>query len=313
MNTLKSLDQVVGQRLVVEQVKVALQAAKNDGTKFDHAMLVGGPGLGKTQTSQLIGQEMADGYLEVLGQSLSSTDQLNPTLLSLTSRGKRPVLFIDEAHELPREVQTALYLALDQGRIVLQGRNNTRPIRIPIGCDFTVLLATTHEFQLLAPLRDRMKLVLRFQYYSSTELEHICKGRADSMGWEVETMDLFPSIANRSRGTPRLALRLLQSAYRCTRGRNGKTISIQDLVLACELDGIDGDGLGELDRQYLLILAEAPTPVNVAASRLGIQGKTISDCIEPYLLRTCLIFKDESSKRNLTQKGRDLVESHQNA
>jgi len=313
MNSLTSLDQVVGQKLVVEQAKVALQAAKNDGTKFDHAMLVGGPGLGKTQISQLIGNEMADGFLEVLGQSLSSTDQLNPTLLSLATRGQRPVLFIDEAHELPKDIQTALYLALDQGKVVLQGRNNSRPIGIPIGCDFTVLLATTHEYQLLPPLRDRMKLVLRFQHYSSSELEEISKARADAMNWRVENQAVFSSIAGRSRGTPRLALRLLQAAYRCSRGRNGSTISVEDLELACELDGIDSSGLGHLDRQYLLILAEGPTALNVAASRLGIQSKTVSDCLEPYLLRTGLMYKDESTKRKLTQRGRELVESFHNA
>ena len=304
---------MVGQRGVVDQIKVALQAAKNDGTKFDHSMLVGGPGLGKTQISQLIGQEMADGFLEVLGQSLASTDQLNPTLLSLNSRGKRPILFIDESHELPKEVQTALYLALDQGKVVLHGRNNTRPIGIPIGCDFTVLLATTHEYQLLPPLRDRMKLVLRFRHYSSSELEEIAEARCSSMGWRVENRDVFLSIATRSRGTPRLALRLLQAAYRCSRGRNGSTISGQDLKLACELDGTDSNGLGELDRQYLMILAEGPTALNVASSRLGVQSKTVSDCIEPYLLRTGLMYKDESTKRKLTQRGRELVEGFQDA
>lgn len=313
MKTVTSLNQIVGQRLVVDQVKVGLRAAKNDGVKFDHAMLVGGPGLGKTQISQLIANEMANGFLEVLGQSLSSTEQLNPTLLSLASRGKNPVLLVDEAHELPREVQTALYLALDQGKVVIQGRNNSRPIAIPIGCDFTVLLATTHEFQLLPPLRDRMKLILRFNLYSANELAEIVEARCASMGWEVEEEDVFISIAARSRGTPRLALRLLHAAYRCSRGRNGSTISVKDLDLACQLEGIDSRGLNELDRQYLRILAEGPTPLNVASSRLGIQAKTISDCIEPYLLRTGLVSKDESSKRNLTQKGRELVEGLQNA
>jgi Holliday junction DNA helicase RuvB len=162
-----SLSHLIGQRSVVEQVKVALDAAQQDGKKFDHALLVGGAGLGKTQTAKVIAHEMAADFNEVLGQAIASPADLNAVLLSATEKS---VVFVDEAHELEKEYQTALYLALDQRRVFLQGgRTGRTPQSIPVA-DFTLLLATTDEYRLLQPLRDRMRLVLRFEFYSAGEL-----------------------------------------------------------------------------------------------------------------------------------------------
>ena len=162
-----SLSHLIGQRSVIEQVKVALDAAQQDGRKFDHALCVGGPGLGKTQICQVIGQEMATDYLEFLGQSITSVADLNAVLLSATDRA---IVTVDECHELPKSVQTALYLALDRKKVILQaGKTGGTPISIPIA-NFSLLLATTDEYQLLAPLRDRMRLILRFEFYTVEEL-----------------------------------------------------------------------------------------------------------------------------------------------
>src|SRR5262245_26626571 len=138
-----SLSHLIGQRSVIEQVNVGLDAAQQDGKKFDHALLTGGPGLGKTQLAKVIAAEMAAGFHEVLGQSVASPAEFNALLLKAQDKD---IIFVDEAHELPKEYQTRLYLALDQRRVFLQGGKSGRmPQSIPLA-DFSLLLATTDEF-----------------------------------------------------------------------------------------------------------------------------------------------------------------------
>lgn len=207
----------------------------------------------------------------------------------------------DESHELPKQQQTALYLALDQRKIVLAGSGRT-PTSIPIA-NFTLLLATTDEFSLLQPLRDRMKLVLRFQFYSVDELTTLVKQRSQGLRWSVDE-EAFEQIAQRSRGTPRLGLRLLQSCRRVCRSEGKSTITQEHLERACLLEGIDALGLGPVEQQYLMILAERDTRLNVIASRLGLPPRTVNQVTEPFLLRFGLICKDDQGRRQLTADGR---------
>lgn len=296
-----SISHIVGQRSVIEQVKVALDAAQQDGRKFDHAMCVGGPGLGKTQICQLIGQEMGTDYLEYLGQSITSVADLNSILLSATDRA---VVAIDESHELPKSVQTALYLALDRKKVILQGgKKGGTPISIPIA-DFSLLLATTDEYQLLAPLRDRMRLVLRFEFYSVEELEQILRHRLKALGWEYDQA-VLPQIAQRSRGIPRLALRLAQAAWRCARSLGESVITQTHLDRACVLEQIDDLGLGPTEQAYLRILGDGDSRLNVIASRLGLPARTISQVTESFLIRAGLVVKDDQGRRQLTALGRE--------
>lgn len=207
-----SLADLIGQRSVVDQVRVALDAARHDGKKFDHSLLTGPPGCGKTQTAKVIAAEMDSEYHEVLGQAIASPADFNALLLGAKDRD---VILIDEAHELEKEFQTALYLACDQRRVFLQSRAKASPQSIPLA-DFTILLATTDDFALLAPLRDRMKVTLRFGFYSTDDLVELLRQRSSALRWPVEE-DVLSPIAVRSRGTPRLALRLLQSCRRVAR------------------------------------------------------------------------------------------------
>ena len=188
--------------------------------------------------------------------------------------------------------------------MLLQGsRKGSTPVAIPLK-DFTLLLASTDEYQLLQPLRDRMRLTLRFQFYKTEDLEKIVRMRAAALGWEVEP-GVFPEIAQRSRGTPRLALRLLQAAHRVARAEAGEVITVAHLERACTLEGIDHLGLGPTEQQYLKILLEGPTRLNVLASRLGLPSKTISDVTESFLIRASLVVKDDQGRRQLTAAGRD--------
>ena len=275
--------------------------AQQDNRKFDHALLVGFPGAGKTATAQIIAAEMGTDFLELLGQSIRGIGDLNALLLEATDRA---VVFIDEAHELSKSLQTALYLALDQRRVLLQGgRKGSSPVGVPIQ-DFTLLLATTDEYQLLQPIRDRMRLTLRFQYYDPKDLEQIVRMRAAALGWEVETA-VFPAIAQRSRGTPRLALRLLQAGHRVARSEAGDVLTIGNLERAFSLESIDSKGCGPTEKQYIKILLEGPTRLNMLASRLGLPSRTVAEVTEPYLIRSGLVLKDDGGKRQLTAEGRE--------
>jgi len=295
-----SLSHLIGQRSVVEQVRVALDAAQQDGKKFDHALLTGGAGLGKTQTAKVIAAEMAADFHDVLGQSVSNPADFNALLLKAQ---EKDVIFIDEAHLLDKEYQTSLFIALDQRRVFLQGgKSGKMPQSIPLN-DFTLLLATTDEYRLLQPLRDRMKLVLRFEFYGVGELVELLRQRIQALRWAVDDNVLAP-IARRSRGTPRLALRLLQAARRVARSEGESAIIPGHLERACTLEQIDPLGLGPTEKAYLLLLAEGASRLNVIASRLGLPSRTVAEVSEPFLLRAGLVMKDDNGRRQLTADGR---------
>lgn len=293
-----SVAHIVGQPGVVEQVKVAIDAAFQDNRRFDHAMLVGPPGMGKSMVANVIAQEMATDFLEVLGQSVANIGDLNALLLQATTNA---VVHIDECHELDKKLQTALYLALDKRKVFISGGKAVQAIPI---ADFTLLLSTTDEYCCLAPLRDRMRLVLRFEFYSEHDLTTLLHQRTKALGWDVHE-GLFPLIAQRSRGTPRWALRLLQSCRRVCRSEGSETITVEHLHRACALEGIDDLGLGLTEQQYLRLLGDGPMRLNVIASALGLPARTVSQVTEPFLIRAGLIAKDDQSRRQLTSKGYD--------
>lgn len=271
-------------------------AAFQDNRRFDHAMLVGPPGMGKSMVANVIAQEMATDFLEVLGQSIANVGDLNALLLQATTNA---VVHIDECHELDKKLQTALYLAMDKRKVFISGGKAVQAIPIS---DFTLLLSTTDEYCLLQPLRDRMRLVLRFEFYSEADLTTLLRQRTKALGWDVND-GLFPLIARRSRGTPRWALRLLQACRRVCRSEGGETITVDHLHRACALEQIDDLGLGPTEQQYLRLLADGPVRLNVIASALGLPARTVSQVTEPFLIRAGLIAKDDQSRRQLTAAG----------
>lgn len=295
-----SISHVVGQKSVVEQVSVALDAAFTDGRPMDSALLVGPPGCGKTLVAHVVAQEMASDLHEVLGQTLTGPAELNSVLLQAKDRD---IVFIDEAHEIPKQLQTTLYLAIDQARILLSTGKGGAPSAIPLR-RFTLMLASTDEHQLLQPLRDRMKLLLRFQFYDTEELSQLLHHRIQALSWDIEE-EILPLIAQRSRGTPRLAIRLLQSARRVCRSEGESTITRAHLNRACALEQLDSLGLGPIEQQYLAVLAEGTVRLNVVSSRVALPARTLSQVVEPFLIRAGLVGKDNGGRRQLTAKGRE--------
>lgn len=297
-----SLKHLIGQRSVVDQVSVALEAAFADNKRMDSALLVGPPGLGKSALAHVIAAEMATNLHEVLGQSIACTADLNALLLAAKDQD---VVHIDEAHELPKPYQTALYLAIDQKKVLVNLGRASGAESIPIA-DFTLLLSTTDEYCLLQPLRDRMKLLLRFGFYAVDELEIVVRHRAKALRWELDE-EVPAQIAKRARGTPRLALRLLQSCRRVCRAANEHQITVEHLLKACSLEEVDLLGLGATEQQYLAILADGPCRLNVIASMIGLPAKTISQVTEPFLIRAALVIKDDQGRRQLTSLGLEHV------
>jgi len=296
-----SLSHLIGQKSVVDQVAVAIDAAFADNKRMDHCLLVGPAGVGKTAVANVIACEMAGQLHELLGQSIKTPADLNAVLLTAQSGD---LVHIDEVHELKKEYQTALYLAIDKQQIFLQsGKPGRTPQSFPVE-DFTLLMSTTDEHRLLQPLRDRMRLVLRFDFYSPEDLTTVLVLRSRALSWDVEEQ-LFPEIAIRSRGTPRLALRLLQSCRRVCRAEGEATITLRHLQRACRLEQIDDLGLGPTEQQYLRVVAGGGNRLNVIASTLGLPTRTVSQVVESFLVRAGLIFKDDQGRRELTPFGRE--------
>jgi Holliday junction DNA helicase RuvB len=293
-----SLAHIVGQTTVINQLRVALDAAFEDHKRLDDALLVGPPGLGKSQIASVIGHELATKYHEVLGQSIKHIGDLNALLLAA---GDQEVVFIDEVHELNKSFQTSLYLGLDKRRIVVRGGRSYQSIPL---ADFTLLLGTTDEYSLLQPLRDRMRMLLRFDFYSRDELAKIIVHRARALQWAIDE-SLPPLIAQRARGTPRLALRLLQACWRVCRAEGERSVTTEHLRKACALEHLDDRGLGPMEQRYLKILAEGASRLNVIASMLGLPARTLSTVTEPFLLRAGLVLKDDAGRRQLTAQGQE--------
>jgi Holliday junction DNA helicase RuvB len=295
-----TLNHLIGQRAVVSQVKVALEAAYADNSRVCHMLMTGAPGLGKTLLAQIVAKEMAADFNEVLGQSLAQPSDLFGLLLQATDKS---VVFVDEADELPAQIQTTLYRAVEERKLFLpQSSSASGAKSIPLA-DFTLLLASNHEHSLVQPLRDRMKLILRFEQYSEAELCELVHQRARALHWGLAN-DVVPLIAERGRGTPRLALRLLEACRRTCRSELGVAISRRHFNRTCELEGIDALGLDRQEIQLLRILKDAGAAVrlNVLASRLGLPPRTVSDVVERHLVQLGLIDKSPEGRR-ITAKG----------
>jgi Holliday junction DNA helicase RuvB len=286
------------QKAMLDLVRLTLDVCFQDGSKFPHASLVGSPGLGKSALATTIATELAVPITEVTGLSVRTPADLNSVLLSATDKS---LVFIDEADLMGTPSSTLLIVALTSGRLCLSSGGSIKSLPL---ADFTVLLATTEEYGLLQPLRDRMRLTLRFSFYSEKDLQRIVEVRARSLGWGIAD-ECVKDISKRSRGTPRLAFNLLQSARYVSRSDTSDMIFPNHLEKACELSGIDSLGLNvATDLAYMRLLQEEDKPLNVLASCLGLPSRTVSTVIEPFLLRSGLIVKTKSS-RTLTAKGRE--------
>ena len=301
-----SISHMVGQPGIVERVKVALDAAHMDNTPFPHTLAVGPAGSGKTQIANLIQQEMQTGFYETDGETLSNSAQLNQFLLAGT-QNDRSVLFVDEGHAIPKSQQTRLLVALSENKLVYEGNNG--PQSIPLG-RFSLIIATTNEWQLLPAMISRFRLLLPFTFYSVSELTTLLQRRVIGLGWEVEP-EVLGEIAKRGLGVPRKALSLLQNSRMVSRSDGQAVIRRTDMERSFALEGIDDVGLGPVERAYLERLEKSgASRLNVISSSLGLPSRTIQANIESTLIRLDLISKTNSGARELTKAGRDHLASN---
>ena len=296
-----SLTHLVGMHHIKAQVQVAIDAAFADGTKFPNTLLVSEPGLGKSELCSVIKHEMAVQMHTVLGMSVTHISDLNGLLLGAQDKD---IIYINEADSLRQEFQVALYLALDRGEIVLSGGKSGRSpqtIKIP---DVTLLLDTNFEASLLPALTSRMKQTLYIPFSEPDELTEIIRRRVRSLGWNIEE-SVPPFLAQLSRGVPRQSLRLLAASHRVSRSESESTIRLEHAKRAILLEGLDDQrGLTAQEQAYLRALADGASRLGVISSRIAMPSTTVQRVVEPYLLRSGLISKDEG-RRELTASGHE--------
>lgn len=299
-----SLSHLIGQDHVREVVSTALDFAFQENVPFPHALALGPPGVGKTAIARVIAQECASGFHECLASAISSPAEFFSVLIKPKNLD---VVFVDEIHVLDPAFQHALLIAIDEGKIYLPNSNGGAPQAIPLA-KFSLIGATTDEHKVIRPLVDRFKLILRFSYYSVAEIAEIVRTRAKGLGWQIQS-DVAEPIAQRSKGVPRLALRILSSAFRVCRAAGDHVVTRQHLERACLLEEIDPQGLDATEQTYLRCLAEGPQRLNMLASMLGLPARTVQSVTESFLIRSGLITKDRNGMRMLTSKGMEHAET----
>ena len=282
----RCLDDFVGQERVKEQLSIALQAAKTRGEALDHVLLVGPPGLGKTSLAYIVREELGVGIRSVAGPALERKGDIAAIL---TAMEDRDVLFVDEIHRLSRAVEEILYPALEDFRldIVLGQGPAARTLTLDLP-PFTMVGATTRTGLLTTPLRDRFGMTFRLDYYEPAELGTIVRRSARILGVEI-TGEAADEIARRSRGTPRIANRILRRVRDVAEVRHEGVVTDEIAAEALDLLEVDGEGLERTDRELLRAIVErfdgGPVGLSTLAVALGEEADTVEDVYEPYLLQ----------------------------
>jgi len=293
----------IGQSDVKENIKVFVEAAKMRDESLDHVLLYGPPGLGKTTLAIIIANELGSNIKTASGPSIEKAGDLAAILSSLEPGD---VLFIDEIHRMPSYIEEILYPAMEDFTldIIVGSEGNTRNIKINLP-PFTLVGATTRAGDLTSPLRDRFGIISKLQYYNDEELFLIIKRTAKVLGVEIED-DAAMELASRSRGTPRIANRLVKRVRDFSLVKGNGVIDLEITKLALEKLKVDKMGLDETDYQLLQTIAlkfnGGPVGIESLASIIGEEVSTLEDVCEPFLLQRGLL-KRTPRGRMLTDLG----------
>lgn len=297
------MGEMVGQRDVIERLRIAIDAARSRNEPLGHILFDGPPGLGKTTFATVIPHEMDTSVQLASGAGLKAPKDLIPYLTNLEAGS---VLFIDEIHRLPRTVEEYLYTAMEDYRIdiVLGEGVNARTLNLDLQ-PFTLIGATTRAGMLSAPLRDRFQIREHLSYYSITDLREIIQRNSKKLKVTINDAATH-EIAHRSRGTPRIANNRLLWIRDYAQSRAGGNVTAPVAVEAMEMTGIDTLGLDKQDRSYLDTLVRifdgGPAGLEAIAHTLNISSDTLEDEVEPFLLRSELIVRTRRG-RMATAKG----------
>ena len=294
----RSFDEYVGQTTVVENLKIAIDAARRRGEPLEHVLFYGPPGLGKTTLASLIARDMGRSLRPTSGPTLEKPKDLVGILTSLQ---EGDVLFIDEIHRLGGVVEEYLYPAMEDFRIdvVMDSGAYAKTYKLPLE-RFSLIGATTRAGMLSAPLRERFGIAYHLDYYSAEELERIVVRSAGVLGIPIE-QEGARAIASRSRGTPRIANRLLRRVRDFAEVRAGGTITLEVADEALRREGVDELGLDRLDRAFMRTIAEqyrgGPAGISAIAATLTEDAETLEDVVEPFLLKLGLVVRTASGRK----------------
>jgi Holliday junction DNA helicase RuvB len=286
----RRLDEFIGQDALKEQLAVSIEAASARGDALDHVLLAGPPGLGKTSLAQIVAAELDVPFVQTAGPALERKGDIAAFLSALEPRS---VFFVDEIHRLPRALEETFYPAMEDRQLPItigQGAGaRVMTIELP---PFTLIGATTRSGLLTTPLRDRFGIQHRLDHYGASDLGRIVRRSARLLGVVIED-DGAVAIAARSRGTPRVANRLLKRVRDYAEVRGGGVINAAVASAALDQLEVDGLGLDRLDRAILRAICEGfgggPVGLSTLAASVGEEQDTIEDVYEPYLLQRALL------------------------
>lgn len=291
-------DQYVGQDSIIHRLRIAVEAARRRGEPMEHVLLHGPPGLGKTTLAHVVSNELSSQLHVTNGPGLTKGADL---MGILTKLGKGDVLFIDEIHRLPVAVEELLYTAMEDFKvdITLDSGMHARTITMPLP-PFTLVGATTRIGLLTGPMRGRFGLPLNLQFYSPESLHKILVANAVLLKVQADE-DALWELARRSRGTPRVANRLLRRVRDFALVQAKGKITLPVTQEALKLEGIDERGLDEQDRLFLRTLIEVysggPAGIEAIAATMGDEIDTLVDVVEPYLLQCALVTRTRQGRR----------------